>query len=86
MPAATVATFTGIHNENEFYSPADELDARWGTAGLRSRLAEPTLMLLVNYLRAPIQQARMRGRVRQRASSASGKPETPVDWSWGDEP
>ena len=30
-----------------------ELDARWGTAGLRSRLAEPTLMLLVNYLRAP---------------------------------
>ena len=30
-----------------------ELDARWGTAGLRSRLPEPTLMLLVNYLRAP---------------------------------
>ena len=29
------------------------LDARWDTAGLRSRLAEPTLMLLVNYLRAP---------------------------------
>ena len=29
------------------------LDDRWGTAGLRSRLAEPTLMLLVNYLRAP---------------------------------
>ena len=35
---------------------------------------------------SPIQQARMRGRVRQRASSASGKPETPIDWSWGDEP
>ena len=30
-----------------------ELDARWDTAGLRSRLAEPTLLLLVNYLRAP---------------------------------
>ena len=30
-----------------------ELDSRWGTAGLRSRLAEPSLMLLVNYLRAP---------------------------------
>ena len=29
------------------------LDDRWGTAGLRSRLAEPTLMLLVSYLRAP---------------------------------
>ena len=29
------------------------LDDRWDTAGLRSRLAEPTLMLLVNYLRAP---------------------------------
>ena len=30
-----------------------KLDARWETTGLRSRLAEPTLMLLVNYLRAP---------------------------------
>ena len=30
-----------------------KLDARWDTAGLRSRLAEPTLLLLVNYLRAP---------------------------------
>ncbi len=29
------------------------LDARWGTAGLRSRLVEPTLILLVSYLRAP---------------------------------
>ena len=29
------------------------LDDRWDTAALRSRLAEPTLMLLVNYLRAP---------------------------------
>ena len=29
------------------------LDDRWNTAALRSRLAEPTLMLLVNYLRAP---------------------------------
>ena len=29
------------------------LDDRWDTAGLRSRLAEPTLMLLVKYLRAP---------------------------------
>ena len=35
---------------------------------------------------SPIQQARMRGRIRQRASSSSGKPATPVDWSWGDEP
>ena len=30
-----------------------ELDTRWDTAGLRSRLVEPTLILLVNYLRAP---------------------------------
>ena len=29
------------------------LDGRWDTAGLRSRLAEPTLTLLVDYLRAP---------------------------------
>ena len=29
------------------------LDDRWDTGELRSRLAEPTLMLLVNYLRAP---------------------------------
>ena len=29
------------------------LDARWDIASLRSRLGEPTLMLLVNYLRAP---------------------------------
>ena len=29
------------------------LDARWGTASLRAGLAEPTLTLLVNYLRAP---------------------------------
>ena len=35
---------------------------------------------------SPIQQARARGRIRQRASSSSGKPETPGDWSWGDEP
>ena len=35
---------------------------------------------------SPIQQAGMRGRIRQRASSPSGKPETSVDWSWGDEP
>ena len=35
---------------------------------------------------SPIQQARMRGRIRQRASSSSGEPETPADWSWGDEP
>ena len=34
---------------------------------------------------SPIQQARMRGRVRQRASSRSGKPEPPADWSWGDD-
>ena len=35
---------------------------------------------------SPIQQARMRGRIRQRASSPSGKPEPSADWSWGDEP
>ena len=36
---------------------------------------------------SPIQQARMRGRIRQRAaSSPSGKPEPPADWSWGDDP
>lgn len=35
---------------------------------------------------SPIQQARMRGRVRQRASSRSSKPKPPTEWSWGDEP
>ena len=35
---------------------------------------------------SPIQQVRMRGRVRQRASSRSGKPEPSTEWSWGDEP
>lgn len=35
---------------------------------------------------SPIQQARMRGRIRQRASSPSGTPKPPADWSWGDEP
>ena len=35
---------------------------------------------------SPMQQARMRGRIRQRASSRSGKPEPPTEWSWGDEP
>ena len=35
---------------------------------------------------SPIQQVRMRGRIRQRASTRSGKPEPPADWSWGDEP
>ena len=35
---------------------------------------------------SPIQQVRMRGRVRQRASSRSGTPAPPAEWSWGDEP
>ena len=35
---------------------------------------------------SPIQQARMRGRIRQRASSPPGQPKPPADWSWGDEP
>ena len=35
---------------------------------------------------SPVQQARMRGRIRQRASSRSGKPEPSIDWAWGDEP
>ena len=35
---------------------------------------------------SPIQQARMHGRIRQRASSRSGQREAPADWSWGDEP
>ena len=35
---------------------------------------------------SPIQQARMRGRVRQRASSRPDRPEPPTEWSWGDEP
>ena len=35
---------------------------------------------------SPIQQARLRGRIRQRASSPSARPEPPADWSWGDEP
>ena len=43
----------GVKAGDDMVPLQHELDARWGTAGLRSRLAEPTLMLLVNYLRAP---------------------------------
>ena len=35
---------------------------------------------------SPIQQARMHGRTRQRASSSAGRQAPPADWSWGDEP
>ena len=35
---------------------------------------------------SPIQQARMRGRIRQRASSRPREAEPRTDWSWGDEP
>ncbi len=34
---------------------------------------------------SPIQQAKMRGKLRQRASSPSGKQDQPPEWSWGDE-
>lgn len=34
---------------------------------------------------SPIQQARMRGKPRQRASSPSRNRDQPPDWSWGDE-
>ena len=34
---------------------------------------------------SPMQQARMHGRIRQRASSRSGNEEPPTQWSWGDE-
>ncbi len=43
----------GVKASDTMVSLQHELDARWGTAALRSRLAEPTLMLLVSYLRAP---------------------------------
>ena len=44
---------SGVHASDTMAALQRRLDARWDTAGLRSRLAEPTLMLLVNYLRAP---------------------------------
>jgi len=34
---------------------------------------------------SPIQQARMQGRLRQRASSSSDEPKKPLPWSWGEE-
>ncbi len=34
---------------------------------------------------SPIQQAKMRGKLRQRASSPSGKQDQPSEWTWGDE-
>ena len=43
----------GVQASDAMAALQRRLDARWDTAGLRSRLAEPTLMLLVNYLRAP---------------------------------
>ena len=43
----------GVKAGDDMVPLQQKLDARWDTAGLRSRLAEPTLMLLVNYLRAP---------------------------------
>ncbi len=43
----------GVKAGDDMVPLQQKLDARWDTAGLRSRLAEPTLLLLVNYLRAP---------------------------------
>ena len=43
----------GVQASDAMAALQRRLDARWDTAGLRSRLAEPTLMLLVNHLRAP---------------------------------
>ena len=43
----------GVQASDAMAALQRRLDVRWDTAGLRSRLAEPTLMLLVNYLRAP---------------------------------
>ncbi len=34
---------------------------------------------------SPIQQVKMRGKKRKRASSPTGKPEQKSPWSWGDE-
>ena len=34
---------------------------------------------------SPIQQVKMRGKLRQRASSPSEKKERPSEWTWGDE-
>ena len=44
---------------------------------LDSLVPEPAL--------SPVQQVRMRGRTRQRASSRTSEREAPADWSWGDE-
>ncbi len=34
---------------------------------------------------SPVQQVRMRGRVRQRASTPSAKDKQPSEWTWGEE-
>ena len=34
---------------------------------------------------SPIQQAKMQGKIRRRASSQSGNQDQSTDWSWGDE-
>ena len=34
---------------------------------------------------SPIQQVKMRGKLRQRASSPSEEKERPSEWTWGDE-
>ena len=34
---------------------------------------------------SPIQQAKMRGKLRQRASSPTDKQDQPTEWTWGDE-
>lgn len=49
------------------------------------RLLDNLEILIPEPAISPIQQAKMRGKLRKRASSPSGKQEQPSEWTWGDE-
>jgi putative transcriptional regulator len=49
------------------------------------RLLENLEILIPEPAISPIQQAKMQGKKRRRASSKSDKPEQKAPWSWGDD-
>ena len=49
------------------------------------QLVENLEVLIPEPALSPLQQVKLQGKRRQRASSRSGKPATRLPWSWGDE-
>ncbi len=49
------------------------------------KLLDNLEILILEPAISPIQQAKMRGKLRRRASSPSGKQDQQPEWTWGDE-